>query len=254
MKQLVNLLVLVILLSTSCYGQSDTSFYVVDYQPDKKVINYQDTAFIDLDGNGTVDFKFYYGFTSVGRQPILANYDTLFRWNSLDTNDLRLLTDTSLKWYSGNDWTVHGKYYIVMRLEKDGQYYYGWILWYGMLEQGATLNKTIFVDKHAFCKIANYGIRVGQTSRAESVGIPGNQSPPTEVTMQVVKEGIHLGAATPISAVYLYNLNGQLLYQSKVSNQTSFLIPNPTMNHTILVVKTILANGEVVSRKVAFGL
>lgn len=227
-------------------AQVDTNFYFMDFVPDRYVLNDQDTLFIDIDGDGDKDAKFYYRSVSTGWQANLGTCEVDDYARLVDTNETRLLTDTSLHYGQGAGFVNNDKRYFIYRTTIQGNNYYGWILYYR--EQIISSYKKLYVDKYAFCKIPNYGIRVGQTSVSQSTGVL--ESKGANDMLEVVSNNGQLAllASRVISKVELYDELGRLVHQQD-GEGINVVVLSKLAPGTLYMARVTLDNGAVLHRK-----
>lgn len=231
-----------------CYTQSDTSFHVVDYVPDKHVLNLQDTLFVDVDGDGDKDVKFYHTTTSTGWQANLGTSELDDYGNLVDTSETRLLTNLTYGQFSG--FVTYEKRYFIYRTSFEGKYYYGWILYYSEPFNTTTgLTRKLFVDKYAFCKIPNYGIRVGQTSIEQSTGLTDVTKNEFAIELVSGERGLAILAPKGIQKVEVYDVLGKRVYEGNGNGLPVYELPTLAKT-SIHVIRVELEDGVTVSKKV----
>ena len=102
---------------------------------------------------------------------------------------------------------IHENYAI--RINKDGEYYYGWYRTYVNYEP-FVINDFCF-DKFAFCTIPDYPLLWGQTSLNSAIGENGE---PTDIATVQPNPGngqVRIEAPTEDCVVRFYDLNGRLI-------------------------------------------
>ena len=135
----------------------------VDFEPDTAlhVGQQPNTLWIDFDHDELSDLLIYWYFISPGPYLVMKGRDERVCFCVAEEGDtIPHLTE----WQTSTSYPHTHEYYGI-RIEKDGEYYYGWYRTYDLYEPGVT-NDYCF-DKYAFCTIPDYPLQWGQTAFTE---------------------------------------------------------------------------------------
>ena len=150
----------------SNFIEEDPILYT-DFEPDPylHVVNSHEELCFDLDGDSVSDVCLAYELGSAWVYfYVTSTQDNLMLCYGMKEGDIIALAE---EWNSS--WTFYSNpdnaSYMGFRIEKDGNYYYGWFRTYGM---PAPEQKWYF-DKFAYCTIPNYPLEWGQTTLTEDV-------------------------------------------------------------------------------------
>ncbi|HEX4886986.1 MAG TPA: hypothetical protein VFV37_02975 [Luteibaculaceae bacterium] len=248
MKTLIFLTVSLTFFTLRVSSQTDTNFHYVDFAPDRFITQPGDTVFIDLDNDGLGDYKFYLVWGSPQHYRYIASCSQDNKSSRVDTNDVRLLTDPQIQYYyNPGGYVFPNKKYLICKLERNGEFYYGWILYFGVSSTQSS-DYYFTIDKYAFCKIPNYGIRVGQTSIEQSTGLTAQSISDSGIQLIADESGIAILAPKAIRRVGLYDALGRSLYRAKGNGLLIHSLPE-SIKFGISVLQVELEGGAVLYKK-----
>ena len=190
-----------------------------DFEPDPylHVVNSHEELCFDLDGDSVSDVCLAYELGSAWVYfYVTSTQDNLMLCYGMEEGDIIALAE---EWNSS--WTFYSNpdnaSYMGFRIEKDGNYYYGWFRTYGM---PAPEQKWYF-DKFAYCTIPNYPLEWGQTTLTEDVEEKTMENafsvyPNPAQNVLFVETQCFASQPTP-TAYRITNLTGQTLLQGQIT-------------------------------------
>ncbi|OFY17833.1 MAG: hypothetical protein A2W98_06500 [Bacteroidetes bacterium GWF2_33_38] len=119
-------------------------------------------------------------------------------------------------WQTGstfNSWINNDEYYMGLRLFKDNQYYYGWVL----VKLVVTYNRGLTIKEYAYNTIPQLPIKAGEgTVGIDNIEITDNNIYITNKTLNIVN-------LSPDCIIDLYNMSGQKMNTYNITgNHNSF--------------------------------
>lgn len=205
------LLIMLILISYSIkaqYSYSTSTMFYYDYEPDIILQDpIKDTLRIDINNDKILDiqmYSHYYPATNFYFKTLNKNCLITF---FLKTNLNDTLSSKNLNWLSG-DWLWISYDYqnkLGVKLIEGDSSYYGWVSF-----KYTNPPQLMTIYDYAFCKIPNYPLVFGQ--KEIKTGISEDKK--EELTIKILNENLHIQTKKKIQQVYLYAINGEIVYKS----------------------------------------
>ncbi|OFY23774.1 MAG: hypothetical protein A2W98_02610 [Bacteroidetes bacterium GWF2_33_38] len=119
----------------------------------------------------------------------------------------------NLTWYTiatFNSWPFNTDHYVGLRLFKNNQLYYGWLL----IRPVVLSDRGITIKEYAYNTIPNKSIKAGETI----TGVPSTEI--TDTNIYITNKILNVINVSPDCIIDLYNMNGQKLntYTVRLSN------------------------------------
>ena len=211
----------------------------VDFEPDTALhVGSQapHEIWIDFDNDELPDLRTFWYNHSPGVMVELASRDSNVMMSKAKEGDtIPLLTE----WWTDTFYPhLHENYAI--RIEKDGNYYYGWFRTYTVYEP-FEVNDFCF-DKYAFCTIPSYPLRWGQT---KYVGIEENEANSVNLHPNPTSGIVHI-EGVEATEVQVFNTIGQLVKTIQNTNEVSL----EGLPQGVYLLRVTTEDGKVFSEKV----
>ena len=221
MKKIIQLVVFTLLcvLTINAQNGADSNIIFVDYVPDSVLKEYTDTFNIDINQDGLTDIAFFYSFASSGRYIYYRPYSNS-SWLQVYSSYADSLNSPSITWSQGQNVSLYldTTSYVCIKKNIDQNVFFGWI---EIRCDRKPDDNYLTIFKHAFCKIPNYPLTVGQkdtrTSIYELVGSTKSLNIFANPTQGLCTINLPVALSNSAMHLRLYNPLGQLVKETTLA-------------------------------------